>query len=84
MAYIRQRDRLLEPTGFEDAYEFAGDDGVAILLDPFRDRRNAVVFATTCRTARSSLLHHFQRVGSFQCRLARRLDGAHGRRVPEG
>ena len=46
VAHIRQRDKLLEPAGFEDSYEFAGDDAVAILLDPFRDRRNAVVFAT--------------------------------------
>ena len=43
---IRQRDKILEPTGFDDSYEFAGDDAVAVLLDPFRDRRNAVVFAT--------------------------------------
>ena len=46
VAHIRQRDTLLAPTGFDDSYEFAGDDAVAILLDPFRDRRNAVVFAT--------------------------------------
>jgi hypothetical protein len=51
VARLRQRDTLLEPTGFEDAYEFAGDDGVAILLDPFRDRRNAVVFATNANGA---------------------------------
>ena len=43
---IRQRDKLLEPAGFDGSYQFAGDDAVAILLDPFRDRRNAVVFAT--------------------------------------
>ncbi len=41
---ILQRDRLLE-SGFSGP-EFAGDDGVAILLDPFHDHRNAVVFAT--------------------------------------
>jgi Domain of unknown function (DUF5916) len=51
VARIRQRDTLLEPSGFEGSYEFAGDDAVAILLDPFRDRRNAVVFATNANGA---------------------------------
>jgi hypothetical protein len=51
VARIRQRDTLLEPAGFEGSYEFAGDDAVAILLDPFRDRRNAVVFATNANGA---------------------------------
>ena len=46
VAHLRQRDTLLAPTGFDESYEFAGDDAVAILLDPFHDRRNAVVFAT--------------------------------------
>jgi uncharacterized protein DUF5916 len=46
VAHIRQRDKLLEPIGFDDSYQFAGDDAVAVLLDPFRDRRNAAVFAT--------------------------------------
>ena len=46
VARIRQRDKLMEPGGYDDSYLFAGDDAVAILLDPFRDRRNAVVFAT--------------------------------------
>jgi len=43
---IRQRDKLLEPGGYDGSFEFSGDDAVAVLLDPFRDRRNAVVFAT--------------------------------------
>ena len=51
VAHIRQRDKLLAPTGFDESYEFAGDDAVAILLDPFRDRRNAVVFATNANGA---------------------------------
>jgi hypothetical protein len=46
IARILQRDKLMQPGGFDGRHEFAGDDGVAILLDPFRDRRNAVVFAT--------------------------------------
>ena len=46
VAHILQRDKLLEPGGPDGSHEFAGDDAVAILLDPFRDRRNAFVFAT--------------------------------------
>jgi hypothetical protein len=41
---ILQRDQLME-SGFSGP-EFAGDDGVAILLDPFHDHRNGVIFAT--------------------------------------
>jgi len=51
VAHILQRDKLLEPAGFDGSHEFAGDDAVAILLDPFRDRRNAVVFATNANGA---------------------------------
>ena len=51
VAHVLQRDKLLEPAGFDGSYEFAGDDAVAILLDPFRDRRNAVVFATNANGA---------------------------------
>ncbi len=42
---ILQRDRVLAADG-DGRYRFAGDDAVAILLDPFDDHRNAVVFAT--------------------------------------
>ena len=42
---ILQRDKLMAAS-FDGRHQFAGDDGVAVLLDPFRDRRNAVVFAT--------------------------------------
>jgi hypothetical protein len=51
VAHIRQRDKLLTPTGLYGSHEFADDDAVAILLDPFRDRRNAVVFATNANGA---------------------------------
>ena len=44
IARILQRDKLMVESFM--GHEFAGDDGVAILLDPFRDRKNAVVFAT--------------------------------------
>jgi hypothetical protein len=46
VAHILERDKLLEAGGYDGSYGFAGDDAVVILLDPFRDRRNAVVFAT--------------------------------------
>jgi len=43
---ILQRDRIMEVDGFSQRPVFAGDDAVAILFDPFHDRRNAYVFAT--------------------------------------
>lgn len=46
VARILQRDRLFEANDFEGGLNPAGDDAVAILLDPFHDHRNAVVFAT--------------------------------------
>ena len=42
---VLQRDRLMQ-LGFDNRPAFTGDDAVAILLDPFHDHRNAVVFAT--------------------------------------
>ncbi|NIP81928.1 MAG: hypothetical protein GWM90_23010, partial [Gemmatimonadetes bacterium] len=42
---VLQRDRLLE-AGFDGRPVFAGDDAVAVLLDPFHDHRNAFIFAT--------------------------------------
>jgi hypothetical protein len=41
---ILQRDRVMEND--HEGLQFAGDDAVAILLDPFHDHRNASVFAT--------------------------------------
>lgn len=46
IARILARDRLMLVHEFTGQLLFASDDGVAILIDPFRDRRNAVVFAT--------------------------------------
>jgi len=43
---ILQRDRVMMKGGFSNEPTFAGDDAVAILLDPFLDRRNAYLFAT--------------------------------------
>jgi hypothetical protein len=47
---ILQRGRIME-RGFGGRAGFAGDDAVAILVDPFHDRRNAVVFATNANGA---------------------------------
>jgi hypothetical protein len=42
---ILARDKVMEPE-FDGKPRFGGDDGIAILLDPFHDHRNAFVFAT--------------------------------------
>jgi hypothetical protein len=46
IAHVLRRDKIMEAQGTDGSFDFAGDDGVAILFDPFHDRRNAVVFAT--------------------------------------
>jgi len=51
IARILARDKVMELDDFGGQLGFAGDDGIAILLDPFRDRRNAVVFATNANGA---------------------------------
>jgi len=43
---ILQRDRIMQKDPFEGRPIFAGDDAIAILLDPFDDNRNAYIFAT--------------------------------------
>lgn len=43
---ILQRDRIMTRDPFEGLPSFAGDDAIAILLDPFDDNRNGYVFAT--------------------------------------
>ena len=45
IARILQRDKVMQASGGGQP-EFAGDDAIAILLDPFDDHRNGVVFAT--------------------------------------
>ncbi len=49
IARLLERDRLVRSGG--DNYRFAGDDAVLLLLDPFRDRRNAFVFGTNANGA---------------------------------
>ena len=44
IARILQRDKIIR-LGFDNQYNFAGDDVVAVLLDPFHDQKNAFVFA---------------------------------------
>ena len=46
VARILQRDQLMSPDFFGGGLSFGGDDAVAVLLDPFHDHRNGVVFAT--------------------------------------
>ncbi|MDX2021156.1 MAG: DUF5916 domain-containing protein [Deltaproteobacteria bacterium] len=41
---IRERDQVMVDRG--EAFGFASDDAVAVLLDPFLDGRNAMLFAT--------------------------------------
>ncbi|MFH1764298.1 MAG: DUF5916 domain-containing protein, partial [Gemmatimonadota bacterium] len=48
---ILQRDKIMEKDPFEGRPIFAGDDAVAILLDPFDDNRNGYVFATNANGA---------------------------------
>ncbi|MCH6548102.1 MAG: carbohydrate binding family 9 domain-containing protein, partial [Gemmatimonadetes bacterium] len=45
IARILQRDKVMQASDGGQP-EFAGDDAIAILLDPFDDHRNGVVFAT--------------------------------------
>ena len=46
VARILQRDKLIEPLFFGAGIQFAGDDAIAILLDPFHDHRSGMIFAT--------------------------------------
>ena len=48
---ILQRDKLLEVDYMGGGLTFAGDDAVAIVLDPFHDHRNGVIFATNANGA---------------------------------
>jgi hypothetical protein len=50
IARVLQRDRLMSAGG-DGAFRFAGDDAIALILDPFGDRRNAFVFATNANGA---------------------------------
>lgn len=50
IARVLQRDRILQ-AGLDEQAVWAGDDGVAILLDPFHDHRNAFLFATNANGA---------------------------------
>ncbi|HEX4933891.1 MAG TPA: carbohydrate binding family 9 domain-containing protein, partial [Gemmatimonadaceae bacterium] len=45
VARLLARDKVME-TEFDGKPRFGGDDGIALLIDPFHDHRNAFVFAT--------------------------------------
>jgi hypothetical protein len=45
IARVLQRDKILQ-AGADNIVRWTGDDGIAVLLDPFHDHRNAFVFAT--------------------------------------
>ena len=53
---ILQRDRLMTTGNFGGRPVFAGDDAIAIMLDPFDDHRNGVVFATNANGAQFEAL----------------------------
>ena len=50
VARLLQRDRVMSRNDF-GGVNFEGDDGVAILIDPFHDHRSAFVFATNANGA---------------------------------
>lgn len=57
VARILQRDKLFQADRFGQAgVSAAGDDAVAILLDPFHDHRNGVLFATNPNGAKFEAL----------------------------
>jgi hypothetical protein len=50
IARVLQRDKILQ-AGLDNVVRWTGDDGIAVLLDPFHDHRNAFVFATNANGA---------------------------------
>jgi hypothetical protein len=50
IARVLERDKVMEQ-GLDNAARFAGDDVVALTLDPFQDHRNAFLFATNANGA---------------------------------
>ncbi len=79
---ILQRDRLMEAAGFDSRHRFTGDDAVAILLDPFHDKKNAFVFATNPNGAEFDALITDEN-GSFNSDW-RSVWKVRAQRVPEG
>lgn len=81
IARTLQRDKIMQKT-FDGKPQFAGDDGVAILLDPFHDHRNAVVFATNPRGAEfEALLTEEGREFNIDWRAVWQVAA---KRIPEG
>jgi hypothetical protein len=81
IARVLQRDRLMEAGG-DGAFHFAGDDAIALILDPFGDRRNAFLFATNANGAEFDALITDERAafnvdwrGVWQVAARRTTDG---------
>lgn len=55
VARLRQRDKVMSARGYGGA-SFAGDDGIALLLDPFDDDRNGIILATNANGAQFDAL----------------------------
>ncbi len=51
IARVLQRDQVVRVSELEPGLRFKGEDVVAILLDPFHDRRSAYLFATNANGA---------------------------------
>ncbi|HSG08553.1 MAG TPA: DUF5916 domain-containing protein [Longimicrobiales bacterium] len=51
VARLLQRDKLLVPDFMGGGMTFAGDDAVALVLDPFHDHRSGIIFATNANGA---------------------------------
>jgi hypothetical protein len=81
IARILQRDRIIA-SGMNVDATFAGDDAVALILDPFHDQRNAFVFATNPNGAEFDALIYDERTGyNVDWRGVWRVAA---RRTPEG
>jgi hypothetical protein len=81
IARILARDKLMT-LDFDNRPQWAGDDAMAILLDPFHDHRNAFVFATNPQGAEfDALITDEGREFNINWRGIWRVAA---RRVPEG
>ena len=79
---ILERDRVMGRSAFNGNPAFSGDDGIAILLDPFHDHRNAVVFATNANGAEfDALISDEGKVFNVDWRAIWRVEA---KRVPQG
>jgi hypothetical protein len=81
IARILERDKVMTQ-GLDNAARFAGDDVVALTLDPFHDHRNAFLFATNPNGAElDALVTDESPTLNLDWRAVWRVSA---RRVPEG